>query len=199
MESSDAARQRAQAAYAIASAIAAGVVAAGLFGNIGEQPLQVQAAAILALIGWLVAAALFLHAVSSPFEIDVAPQSEEDAFVDTALCRVREERKTIDRWQRRAQIASAVAALITVMAFVVALRSDGALRSRAATLILTSAGASALHEACGDLPRAVRGDIIPSMFGADFVEVRVAADVCGPNNRSLAIRRDEVSAVVLGQ
>src|SRR4051794_30312353 len=118
MTGSAGARARAQAAYGIASAIAVGVIAAGLFGGLSERPGIVQFGALAALMAWLVAAALFLHAVASPFETAVTPQQDVDVFVGRVLDVVRQERATIDNWQRRAQLASAVAAIVTVATFV---------------------------------------------------------------------------------
>jgi hypothetical protein len=48
----DAARSRAQAAYTIASAIAAALVAAGVFGNLDQRPELVQGLGVAALVGW---------------------------------------------------------------------------------------------------------------------------------------------------
>ena len=197
MASSDAARQRAQAAYGIASALAVGIGAAGLFGDIGDRSLGVQIAAVLALMTWLIAAGLFLHTVSSPFEIQVTPQSDADAFVDEALRTIRGERKAIDRWQRRAQAASAVAALVTVLAFGAALQFTNADEQQAATVMLSRDGVAAVSAVCGHHVDVLRGEVAPAGLDAEFVEVHVARGVCGHTPTRLAVSRDEVAVVAL--
>jgi hypothetical protein len=195
MASSDAARQRAQAAYGIASALAVGVGAAGLFGNLDNRPVGVQIAAVLALMTWLVAAGLFLHTVSSPFEIPVAPQFDPDAFVEGALRTIREERRTIDCWQRRAHVASGVAALVTVLAFAAAIRFSSTDEQQTASVALNKDGMAAMSAACRHRIDVLRGKIPTGGLAAEFVELRVARGVCGRRPTQLAIPRDEVAAV----
>jgi Na+/melibiose symporter-like transporter len=199
MTSSDTARARAQAAYGIASAIAAAVVAAGLFGNLGERPAGVQVVAVAALIAWLIAAALFLHTVSSPFDIGLQPQIDEEAFISAALEAIRKERARIDAWQRRAQLASAVAALVTVIAFIAALRTDHAQTQATATVTVTAAGAATLKAACGRVPAVLIGKASETSLREQFIELTLEPGVCGPSSVDVAIRRSEVLALAFRQ
>src|SRR6476620_3952112 len=73
------ARSRAQAAYGVASAIAAALVALGIFGKVGERPLAVQVLGLIALCAWLVTALLFMRAVSQSVEtVGVTEFAEAD-------------------------------------------------------------------------------------------------------------------------
>jgi hypothetical protein len=195
MTSSDAARVRAQAAYGIASAIAAAVVAAGLFGDLDERPAGVQVVAVAALAAWLIAAALFLHTVSSPFDISLQPQTGEEAFVNAALDAIRSERARIDAWQRKAQLASAIAALVTVVAFVAALRTDHARAERTATVAITAAGAATLKAACGRAPAILVGKVSEASLREQFVQLALEPGVCGRDSVDVVIPRSEVLAL----
>jgi hypothetical protein len=194
MTSSDAARARAQAAYGIASAIAAAVVAAGLFAGVDARPLGVQAVVVAALIAWLGAAFLFLHSVSSPFHIDRQPQSGDDAFVLAVLDAIRNERTRIDSWQRRAQVVSAIAAVLTVVAFVAALRASGD-GSRLATIAVTRAAANELARACGSRPSLLIGKVADANLSGEFINVMLEPGACGPSEVEVAVRRADVIAI----
>lgn len=194
MTSSDTARARAQAAYGIASVIAAGVIAAGLFGGLHDSPDSVQATAVAALVAWLAAAALFLHAVSSPFEPRLEPQSSEDAFVEAALEAVRKERSRIDSWQRKAQMAAAIAALVTVVSFVTALRVGDEPR-RTVTVTLTAAGAAAMKAVCGRALGNVTGEMAETAASDRLVAIELEPGACGSKSVDVALRRGHILAL----
>jgi hypothetical protein len=195
MRSSDAARARAQAAYGIASAIAVGVVAAGLAGRLDERSAAIQIAALAALIAWLVAAALFLHTVASSFEMSLQSQPGEDAFVRAALDAVRDERAMIDAWQRKAQIASAVAAVVTVVAFVAALRTKHGETEKAATITMTVEGSAALKTACDRVPARLTGKVLEASLRERFVQITLDPGMCGPTSVDVAVPRSQVLAL----
>ena len=61
----DSARNRAQAGYAISSAIAASLVVAGAYVDIGDRRLAAQVLAGAALVSWIGVALLYLYAVTT--------------------------------------------------------------------------------------------------------------------------------------
>ncbi len=192
MAAPDSARGRAQAAYGIASAIALAIVAAGLFGGLDGQPVGVQAVAVTALIAWLVTAALFLHTVSSPFEVDRESKSSEDAIVEATLDGVRDERARIDAWQRRAQFAAAAAALLTVAAFVIALCADHSQTEKTATLAITAASAGRLAAACGPITGRLVGKLSEASLDEKFVDIILDPGMCGPASVHIALPRSAI-------
>jgi hypothetical protein len=195
MAGADAARARAQAAYGIASAIAVALIAAGLFGGVDTRPPGVQALTVAALVAWLTAAALFLHTVSSPFEIGLEPKNSEESLAEAVLAGVRDERARIDTWQRRAQLAAAVAALLTVAAFVSALRTDDSQTQETATIALTSTGVARLEGTCGPLPATFLGKVAKADLDGKFVEMTLAPGVCGDTSVDVAVPRSAVLGV----
>jgi hypothetical protein len=191
MASPDTARARAQAAYGISSAIAVALVAAGLFGGLDTQPPEVQGIAIAALVAWLVAAALFLHAVSSPFEMDLSATLSKDDVVKAALDGIRDERTKIDGWQRKAQLAAAVAALLTVAALVFALRTDRG-REQEAMVMISAAGAARLQAACGDVPATLIGTVTENSLRERFVDMTLDPGMCGHASVGIALPRTAI-------
>lgn len=192
MASPDAARARAQAAYGIASAIAVVIVTAGFVGDLDSQPPGVQAVSVVALIAWLVTAALFLHTVSSAFEIDVVSKSSEDVVVAATLDGIRDERARIDAWQRRAQFAAAVAALLTVVAFVAALRADRGQAEETAMITVSAAESGSLEDSCGPMPATLVGKVAESSLREKFVNVTLDPGMCGPASVRVAVPRGAI-------
>lgn len=195
MANADAARARAQAAYGIVSAIAIALMAAGLLGGLDTRPSSVQALTVTALMAWLVAATLFLHAVSSPFEIDPGPTSNDEALTKAVLDGVRAERVKIDSWQRKAQMAAAVAALLTVAAFLSALYSEDTSTRENALIAITSSGAASMQRTCGSVPSTFSGEVAKADLEEKFVEIALAPGVCGDTRVSVAIPRSAILAL----
>lgn len=198
MSSSDAARARAQAAYGIASAIAGAVVAAGFLGGLRHQAVGIQTIVAVALVAWLIAAGLFLHAVSSPFEMILESGIAESAFIGGALEAVRAERAKIDSWQRKARLASMVAALATAGAFLAALWSTDSPATRPATVTVTAAGSAALKAACGTVAPRLTGRVVESSLSARFMQMTLSPDMCGRQSVDVFLPSSDVLAVAFG-
>jgi MFS family permease len=190
----DSARARAQAAYGIASAIAAALVAAGVFGNLSEAARLVQALGVAALVAWLVAAGLFLVAVSAPFEAASQTQSSVEAFVNAALEAAQTERTKIDGWQTKAGVASGLAAALTVAALVAAL-VDTPSSTRAGTIALTTKGQAAVAAACGKMSTKITGSVSPDDLEKNFVSLTLDKGVCGGKSLVVSVPRGQIQAV----
>lgn len=189
----DAARARAQAAYAIASAIAAALVAAGVFGDIEDRAGVVQVLGFLALIGWIVAAGLFMVAVAAPFQAaDLPDQPSREQFINATLDAASAERKKIDGWQKHAWIGSGAAAVLTVFALVAAVVADPASAVRPATVHLTASGRAALMAACGDLSGGLTGDVDTADLEYELVAIQTTA--CGGVD-AVSVPRAHITAV----
>jgi hypothetical protein len=195
----DAARSRAQAAYAIASAIAAALVAAGVFGNLDKRPANVQALALTALVLWLIAAGLYLVAVSSPFESASATQTGVDAFVREVLSAAKTERDRINTWQAMASAVSGVAAVVTVAALVTAITNTPS-DSQAATVVLTSKTSTAVTTACGRSATKVTGTVSPGDLQKDFVSITLDKGLCSTKKKVMvSVPRGQVRAVAFNR
>lgn len=192
----DAARGRAQAAYAIAAAIATVLVGAGIFAQAEGRPGAVLVLGACALVSWLVAAGLFVMAVSSPFHSIPGPQTSAEALVQVALTAAAQERESVDRWQVRARWAAVLAVLCTVAAVAVGFagRPSGI---QIATVVLTPAGAKTLMTACGRPLTHVSAGIDPGSLTNDSVTLRLPSGVCGRKATRMIIARTSIGGVLL--
>ena len=192
----DAARARAQAAYGIASAIAAALVAAGVFGHLGERHWIVQVLGIGALCCWLFAAGLFAVAVSAPFYEARPTQPSAEAFVYAALDAAAEERDAVDWWQGWARTIAALAAAVTVAALIAALIRQPD-ETKRATVVLKANASAAVRGACGTGTQTLAGQVDPSALEKEFVTVELDPGACG-SAKSVAVPRSQIRAVTFG-
>jgi hypothetical protein len=184
---SDAARQRAQAAYAVASAIAAGLVAAGAFGGLDERPLPVKILGPTALAAWLLTAWLFLLAVSVYVRPPKNPDSSDQvkgafAFVTEIRRRVAHERGVVDCLQQRARRMAAAAGILTVAALILAVFLPAPVEQKDGQLKLSPAGMTAVDAIC-PIPLAsnvLDASIETATVDDEIVRFELPPGTCGP-------------------
>jgi hypothetical protein len=119
----DAARDRAQRAYGISSAIAASLVAFGAFSDFESRPLLVQIFGIVAITAWLAAALLFMFTIGSAPSATTTTYKTPDAFVHAALERARTERDLVNRRQSYARKATVAAVVLTLLTLTILISS----------------------------------------------------------------------------
>lgn len=192
----DAARGRAQAAYAIAAAIATVLVGAGIFAQAEGRPGAVLVLGACALVSWLVAAGLFAMAVSSPFHSLPGPQSSAEALVQAALATAARERESIDRWQFRARWVATLAVICTVAAVAVEF-ADRPRSVQVATVVFTPAGAKALMHTCGRPLTRVSAGVVPDSLTSNSVALELRPGVCGRQAAHVIIARAGIGGVLL--
>lgn len=112
----DAARDRAQRAYGVSSAIAASIVALGAFSDFESRPVGLQALGILTAAAWLASAVCFMYTIGAS-EPAAAGRSygTSDEFVGAVLERARKERDAVNERQAWARRISAVAVALTLL------------------------------------------------------------------------------------
>jgi hypothetical protein len=205
LAATDAAHSRAQAAYSIASAIAAALVAAGVFGGLSQKLLVTQILGVAALVGWLIAAGLYLIAVSAPFQGTPAQQQTPEAFVKAVLVEASSERQEIDRWQSGARVAAAIAATLTVAAFAFAV-FDAPGDNIEGIVTLTAEGRAVVATACTTEPKPIMGVISTDDLEKKFVTVtllkpckKMASRLCSRNlSCSLSQRQSKRTSRTIG-
>jgi hypothetical protein len=197
LQAAEAARNRAQSAYTIASAVAAAIVAGGIFGDIGDQPVGVQVLGVVTLAAWLLAAILFIQAITGSVEAPESGEQEDvDAFVRAAVNNVSSERKTVSDRQGRAYGITLVAIVLTLSLIVTLLVVEPESQSIAATVSVTPAGTDAVKSACPDARSMVHGELDPDTLGSAFVTVMADAGVCGDQSVAVRLPRSSILAVV---
>jgi hypothetical protein len=166
------ARGRAQNGYAIAGAVAAAIVAAGVFGDIGKEQDFVQGLGVGALVLWLAAAVVFMWAVAAKVEVPTSEDAADaDAFVTAVLDRAKTERETIESRIDWALGATVLAIVVTVVALILALTTSAAAKSVSGTLVLTKAGTTTVGQVCGGTPATVSVNTDPAGLSAAVVKV----------------------------
>jgi len=160
-----AARLNSQNAYTIAAAVAAAVITAGAFAGLETEPLGVRIVGTLALLAWMVTAALFMRAVAAPY---LRVESEPDkvfsrrAFVEAALANAKNEDATINGRQRQARWLAGIASLLTVTAVGLAIFLPSSSATENVTVRLDKADQESLSELCRQrMPTVVSGTTDP--------------------------------------
>jgi hypothetical protein len=150
----DTARGRSQAAWAIASAIAAALVAAGLIKNLSDADVAVQALASSSIFLWLATGVVFMWALvkplpSSPPTVTGPREAAKVSFVTSALNFFRDDLNGVQFRQRVALWVTASAAAVTVAAVVVAFTVQKPTPIVSATVALSDEGQQTVNALCG--------------------------------------------------
>jgi hypothetical protein len=200
VDAPEAARRRAQNAYAVTGATAAGVATVGAFSDLADQPLEVQILGPLVLVAWLVTAGLYMWAVGAPYENPAAhttvtgPNAFRDAVMDSAEA----ERDEIDRRQTIARGAAIAAVLLTlgVAALTLVLPAKSAFED--ATLRLEPSARAALSELCErDLPSVLKSPLVdPGSLADATIDVKFLAGTCREQEVTTSLQKDEVTYLI---
>lgn len=191
----DTARARAQSAYAIASTLAGVLVGAGLLTTLEDRPMPVRILGIVALIGWLAAAGLYLRAVASPVIVKRhGAQRGANNFVERVLEQSSAERDEIDARLKLANRASFFALVATAATVSLALLIADDVRERG-TVVLTDSGAVSVGRICPQLPVDLVGEIKAGSIGSETLVVKADAGQCDEVAVDLVIARSAVAAV----
>jgi hypothetical protein len=186
----DAARARAQNAYAIASALSGSFVAAGLLLSRERATPAVTVLGLTATAGWALAAILYARAVAAPVPHPPGSQPDADAFVSAVIQEVSTEQSVVDRRLRQASGVALLAVVLSLLTVSVRLVPVAWERTRG-EVVLSDEGARAVRSLCPAAGATLTGEIELATPTADYVTVR--PDGC--RGRSLRVPRDQVTAV----
>jgi hypothetical protein len=190
----DTARSRAQAAYGVTSAVAAALIALGAFGSLGERPFAVQVLGFLALCGWLVAALLFMRAVSATVE-SVPAEHDADAFARAVVAATKRERQEIEKRLRLALGSAVVAAAVTVAALGAIVRVPASVQSVAATVDLSKRGQETVAALCGTPHQTIHGRLSESSLRERFLTITMDPTACQGRQVKLHVPIEDVVGV----
>lgn len=198
VSSADTARGHAQTAYTIASAVAAAIVAAGVFGGIDDASGLVKVLALASVLSWLIAAGGFMSAVAGAITApNTGTKSTLSAFVTAVIENARHERRTVVKRAGLAMLVAALAMVLTVGTVAAAWLEDEPDPDVHGTFRLTRSGAAQLTALCGAEPRGViNASVDPGSFASkdEFVALDLDAADCGGTARTLRVRRRGVVA-----
>ena len=200
VEAADRERARAERAYTIASAIAAVLVAAGVFGDLDERSTGVQLLGLLGLALWIAAAAGFVWAVAYPTpELPTPERRGWDTAQELAYAladHVKSDKAEVRRRERLAFMATAGAVAATLLAVVVAVLGTDTSTTREGTLSLRASGAATVAALCNERGNTITGDIDTATLEEPFVSISVDSSACPESGaRTLQIARGQVRGV----
>jgi hypothetical protein len=189
------ARNRAQAAYAIVSALAGGTVAGVLLTMPESRPILTRVLGCVAMAAWLFAAGLYLMAIAVPVQIDKpwtpergggrrGPRSE---FVQRVLERVRDERDKVDQRQMRANWVAGGALVLTTLTLTSAVLLPPPEEERHATIVLNAQGQKAVATLCSRQSSTVDGKLVIGSLKEGFASLTVDPPTCGARPTVLRI------------
>lgn len=178
MASPDTVRARAQAAYAIASTIAGGLVGVSLFTNPVNFSDRVKVLGAFALLLWLAAAGLYVFAVSSRVpEVVRTTTVNSNEFTDAVITRTRQERKAIEWRLCCANTTAAAAAILTTLTFVSALANERGDQIDA-IVIVDAAAAGRLAGTCGVRQPTLAGQVSLKSLNSQYIDIQLTHDSC---------------------
>jgi hypothetical protein len=194
LKADTAARENADRAFAVASAVAAALVAAGVVIDIRSRSWWVQAAGVAALALWLAAAYAFIRAVSHSTYPVGATKVGNDQWGNLTIEQALTTRREVYDKLRAAGQWSGAAGLVTLIALVLALvdRHD---ETRHATLTLHRDGAAGLRLLCPDAS-ALEGTVKLSSLDNEFVRITLPPGTCGTGSHTLRIDRSDVVGIL---
>jgi hypothetical protein len=171
LSAGQAARDRAQSAFSIASAITAVLVAGGAFADIGRRSDWLKGLGLLTLAAWVATAFLFLRAVASPVASPNQADVSSEDFARAVLANSRAERDAVQSRQRTALWTSGGAMILTLMLLLFTSTPDN-FRGHRARLSLTQAGDLAASAVCPTVAEPVVGDVDANRLGGAFIQIR---------------------------
>lgn len=193
----DRARDRADKGYTIASALAAALVAAGVFAHLDEKPEVVQITGLVALGCWLLAALLFIYAVSLPVrddEDDAEGWDSELAFANGVATQVSDEVSALRRRLLLAVGATIAATAVTVSALALATTLPAPSKAERERVALTPRGDRYANKLCSRPVGDVWAWLDPSKLTDAIVSLVLPAGECNAGKTTLRMQKADIAA-----
>lgn len=191
-------RARAQAAYTVASATAAALVAAGVLTGISTFPAWVQFFGWMAVVAWLFTAAVFMWISRKAPPFSLPPEGADltaRTFVEFALGEAVTDALQVEKELRQALISASIALVLTTVAFAAALLTAAA--TLPSTLFFTDDGQGWIATACPEAESTEHlfGGLESDTLDDSFVVLHKAAGFCLGKDVVLRIPRTFVESV----
>jgi hypothetical protein len=192
----DRVREGAQRGYTIASAIAAALVAAGVFAHLSDRPIPVQAFGLVGLLFWLAAAVAFIWVVGMPVSTKRDKGWDTDAkFVDGVAESTERDLKKLHRRLIVALAATVVATALTIGSLAWATADPGGAKPERAIIALSPKGDAALKSVCSGPIGTIEGTIDPDDLSNDSVPVTLPPGECQKGSIEVRLPKATISVV----
>ncbi|MBM7086246.1 hypothetical protein [Micromonospora humidisoli] len=192
------ARTRAQAAQSVVTVFAGGLVATFTLTSLSSTAVVTRIGGCLAVALWLLAAVLYVRAISTAVPLGLAAASvarDGRSLIEEVLKRGDDEAKRVDQRQVVANRSSVVALGVTVLTLALALFVDHPDKSRLGWLVLGPEGQAVVAALCGNRTERVEGEIDLTTLTGQFISITV--DRCGSQRQvTLRLPKNAVTAVL---
>lgn len=196
--SADAARSMAQNGYTIAGAVAAAIVAAGVFGDFTSAATPVKWLGGLALGLWLLAALAYIHAVAGSVEWPTGDAENLAKFTKAIVEFATTARKEVERRAALAQLLTSAAVIVTGAALLAAAVEPHRSTAVSANVLLSPSGVTAVSKLCSTHGNVIRGSVEPEALGRTTITVTMKAGGCGEGEATLHLLGKDVLAIAKG-
>lgn len=189
-------RTRAQAAYTIASAIAAALVTGGAVAHIQDFGFWIELLGALAVAAWLVTAGLFINISRRVRKI---PRAEGGAltipqFVSQSLAVAVNEADDLEKQLTHAAYGTYVALALTGLALAGALVQAPEPDRPVSTIRLTPYGVEAVKAQCPNANAALTGTLHPETLDDAYAVIDIK-DTCGSGTVTMRIPPSYIAAI----
>lgn len=196
--SADAARTRAQNGYTIASAVAAAIVAAGVFGDFASAVLAVKILGVVALVLWLAAAAAYIYAVSGRVPSAEGIAIGADQFTLDVVQKAREAREKVEGRSSVAQALTFAAVIATAGALGTAAFFPHKSTTVTAHVLLSRSGVADVSRLCSTRSDIIEAKVEPEAIGKPAVALTPVPTACGSHEPTLHLLGKDVLAIADG-
>jgi hypothetical protein len=201
----DSARNRAQAAYALLSALIGSTL--GVVVVISDQVdgLLPVATALLAAALWFIAAVTYLSAIAGPVDLETVESagrtakgqpSPEAQFVRNVLDQAKAETRTIRGRQLRANIFAVAALVLTFVSFIFFLIQPETMKQ--GVVYFNTEAEGIISQVCSATD-SLSGEIVVSSLANEHLVIRVPPPTCGPAPHDMYISTTQVRMILIAE
>jgi hypothetical protein len=195
----DTIRSRAQTGFNLATLIASGLLAAGVFANLQNSTAHFRYGAMVVVGLWIAAIALSVLAATRPFNDPSEGKTIESTadWVKHVAEQSLAERNDILRWQRFATWTSvgALAATLALVGWWMLSPSIGRVASR---LALNTPGVTAYYQACGVKLKNFTISVERDSLTSEELVLFPSSTECHGSKRTVRIPRGDVQSIATG-
>jgi hypothetical protein len=192
----DSARNRAQASFTIASAIATTLVGFSVLGDFDALSVPVQVLGVLALFTWVATAVFYIIAVAAPVEDAGLKESNTVyEFANAVLGNSLAERKEIDARQKRARWTGAIAVILTLITVFGALFYKSEPESRVVDVVISDRAIQGIQKMCSTPMATLRGSIEEGSLEENLISIKLEPNQCGDGEVTVTFRKEELLGV----
>lgn len=189
------ARETAQRAFGVVTAISGALVALGALVKLPERSDLVVGLGIGALGGWMIASLLFMQAMGSrAFERSSIPQDKAE-WARLALKESIASRNKLYRWLIAARVVTLLATIATVAVLIAAVNEVRASRTERAVVRLSAHAQATLAPLCPRGSKRLHGRVNVASLRSRLIQLKPDGGQCSKRVSNLRLQSEDVTSV----